>query len=211
MCCIKHVASILTCPFRLDWPDWQHHRKITASQFNERNCRLVWTESLRQTEQMVEYWDEKGSSGVNSVASDAMTLALHVITLAGFGISYSFRSGLYGISKEGSPNYRDCLGDVMGNVVLLTLLPRWMYSMPFLPKTISKFCNNVRSLKNYMVRMVQDEKEKKQSSLRIQSEANILSTLVAKSEEARLGLEEDQSSSKQPSAAEERLDRRGAI
>ena len=145
---------------------------------------------------MVEYWGENGSSGVKSVASDSMTLALHVITFAGFGISYTFKSGLYGMSKEGPSNYRDALADVMNNVVLLALLPRWMYGMPFLPKSIAKFCNNVRSFKKYMVNMVQAEKE--QSSHRTPVEANILSTLVMKSEESRLGLDEGQPDSKEP-------------
>lgn len=62
---------------------WQRHRKITATCFNENNNELVWHESIRQATGMVRYWISKSS--FNSVAEDTRTLSLHVMSTAGFG------------------------------------------------------------------------------------------------------------------------------
>jgi hypothetical protein len=35
---------------------WQRHRKITATCFNEHNNELVWSESIKQATGIIKYW-----------------------------------------------------------------------------------------------------------------------------------------------------------
>ncbi|KAI1331422.1 cytochrome P450 [Xylariaceae sp. FL0255] len=66
---------------------WRLHRKITSSSFNEKNAALIFRESIEQTQGMMAYWLEKQKKGIiKSVEHDTMTLALNIISYAGFGL-----------------------------------------------------------------------------------------------------------------------------
>ncbi|KUJ12797.1 cytochrome P450 monooxygenase-like protein [Mollisia scopiformis] len=71
--------------------EWKRHRKIVGPSFSEKSNRMVFEESLRQTEGMMGLWasQQKASKGelkVGNTAVDAATLSLHVICAAGFGV-----------------------------------------------------------------------------------------------------------------------------
>jgi cytochrome P450 len=79
--------SILT----QDGQEWRRHKKIVGPSFSEKSNRLVFEESLRQTEGMVNLWATQGKNTkvelrVVNTAEDAATLSLHVICAAGFGV-----------------------------------------------------------------------------------------------------------------------------
>jgi cytochrome P450 len=79
--------SILT----QEGPEWRRHRKIVGPSFSEKSNRLVFEESLRQTESMVNLWATQGKNtkvelSVVNTAEDTATLSLHVICAAGFGV-----------------------------------------------------------------------------------------------------------------------------
>jgi len=137
-----------------------------------------------------------GSLGVTSVGSDTLTLALHVLASAGFGITHQFRSESGDASKSNinAPSYRDCLETVRGNVKLLILLPRFFYQSPYLPKSLSTFCKSVHHLKRHMVEMVNAEKLR--AAQGHTPEVNLL-MLLLKSKKARLLLFGDISSNSQ--------------
>lgn len=71
--------------------EWRRHRKIVGPSFSEKSNRLVFEESLRQTEGMIGLWatqetNTKGELRVVNTPEDAATLSLHVICAAGFGV-----------------------------------------------------------------------------------------------------------------------------
>lgn len=69
---------------------WKHHRKTVSPPFNEKNNRMVWHESLRQAQSMVNGWmsdQPESSATIYRVADDCMKLSLHVISCAGFGVN----------------------------------------------------------------------------------------------------------------------------
>ena len=71
--------------------EWRRHRKIVGPSFSEKSNRLVFEESLRQTEGMVGLWATQGENTmaelrVVNTSEDAATLSLHVICAAGFGV-----------------------------------------------------------------------------------------------------------------------------
>lgn len=57
--------------------EWQRHRRITAPPFNERNCRLVWDESLNQAGQLATYWSSRGSQGTTPILEDTCKCSHH--------------------------------------------------------------------------------------------------------------------------------------
>lgn len=169
---------------QVDGADWQRHRRITAPPFNERNSGLVWTESLRQAKQMLDCWVQEGGAGVTSVTTDTSTLALHVITCAGFGISYHFRDALDTVREGFSMSYAESLYSVMKNLLLLILVPSRAYSLPILPKALREFKVAVTDFKRYMIEMVESAKARAAEAESVQP--NLLNTLVQKSEEVLL-------------------------
>jgi cytochrome P450 len=71
--------------------DWKRHRKIVAPAFSEKSNSLVWKESLRQGLAMVDVWSKlegntSGTMKVQDTAPYTATMALHVISAAGFGV-----------------------------------------------------------------------------------------------------------------------------
>ncbi|KAF4452053.1 cytochrome P450 3A7 [Fusarium albosuccineum] len=137
---------------------WVRHRRITTPPFNERNSALVWNESKRQATEMLKRW-AANPEGVVNPQSDTMVLALHVLTAAGFGKSYTFCSGLESASDNHSLTYHDALSLILGNlftaVFTATLnLPSWM--LPFKFKQVQDAVVNFRQ---YMAEMVAEERE----------------------------------------------------
>jgi cytochrome P450 len=80
-------ASILTT----EGEEWKRHRKIVAPAFSEKSNSLVWKESLRQGLGMVDVWSKlegnvPDNMKVDDTAPYTSTMALHVISAAGFGV-----------------------------------------------------------------------------------------------------------------------------
>ena len=67
---------------------WRRHRKLLSPPFTERNNHLVWTETLDQTQAMLDSWlgkNRKGHGTVERIMDDTMRLSLHIISRACFG------------------------------------------------------------------------------------------------------------------------------
>jgi cytochrome P450 len=159
--------------------DWVRHRRITTPPFNERNSALVWDESKRQATDMLKMW-ASNPEGVVNPQSDTMVLALHVLTAAGFGRSYTFGSGLESALDNHSLTYRDSLSLILGNlftaVFTATLnLPTWM-----LPSRFKQVQDAVLNFRQYMAEMVAEEREAMDAGAEEQD--NLMSILVRASE-----------------------------
>ena len=79
--------SILTT----EGEEWKRHRKIVAPAFSEKSNSLVWRESLQQGLEMVEVWSQlegntAGTMKIEDTAPYIATMALHVMSAAGFGV-----------------------------------------------------------------------------------------------------------------------------
>ena len=162
--------------------DWQRHRRITTPPFNEQNSGLVWSESLRQAREMLQLWVSKGKEGITRVSEDSHLLALHVLTSAGFGQSYSFRSELETPAAGHNLSYRAALHIVLSHFFLTVViesgkLPHWV-----LPTKLRAVKGAVAEFKRYMVEMV--DKERAATSQGSKSSANLMSSLVRASDEA---------------------------
>lgn len=129
---------------------WRHHRKVTAPQFTEGNNQLVWSETLEQTQLMLNGWlgsKDPSHAVIPDLASDVMRVTLHIISRAGFGKKLLWPGQEGPILAEPHPSlrtlpsdldkgqssaavptghqlsYKDALSEVLRSLLLIILLP----------------------------------------------------------------------------------------
>jgi cytochrome P450 len=73
--------------------EWKRHKRVVGPSFSEKSNRLVFEESLRQVEGMLDVWGSRGGNTklemrIGKLAVDMATLSFHVICAAGFGGMY---------------------------------------------------------------------------------------------------------------------------
>ncbi|THC96189.1 hypothetical protein EYZ11_004352 [Aspergillus tanneri] len=89
--------NVLTCEDK----QWVHHRRHTASTFNENSNHLVWRVTVQQALEMIEYWREEHATDpsgervlLTAAKTDILKLTLNVICGAGYGVSLPFRPAI---------------------------------------------------------------------------------------------------------------------
>lgn len=124
--------------------------------------KLVWSESLSQTRQMLNTWITGANlnHGITSVAKDTRTLSLNVLAATGFRQSFTFQSSSdenAGEETNTASSYRDALSTVLDNAILLMLIPRRYLSLPLIPQSLQRIGKAAESFKKHMERMLVDE------------------------------------------------------
>ncbi len=136
--------------------EWRRHRKIVGPSFSEKSNRLVFEESLRQAEGMMNLWATQGTNTkaelrVVHTSEDAATLSLHVICAAGFGVPQVWpneteehleEKGLQAFSKfqltgGHTLSFRDALIQLLKHILWFVIFTPSMLSM-FRNKTIGE-------------------------------------------------------------------------
>ena len=169
--------------FQVEGATWQRHRKITTPPFNERNSGLVWAESLRQAQEIQELWAQQQGNPITTTAKDTMTLALHVLTAAGFGQSYSFRAGPQIIPAGHVMTYRDALNICLVNFILLMIFNHDLLLSKWMPKTFQKTGLAAKEFRLYMSEMISGERQLIEK--RAAGSGNLLSSLIRASDEGK--------------------------
>ena len=155
-------------------------RKITAASFNENANRVVWSETLKQGEAMLQGWLAAGDGGVRSTAADTRMVAINVLMQAGFGKSYDFEpEGTPAMGKEngeGVMDYRQAMNLILSNAILIIGLgPANLPKLAFLSKKLATLATAVATFQQYMTDMLeQGHKEGQDVELR----GNLLQALV---------------------------------
>lgn len=146
--------------------DWARHRRITAPPFNERNSSLVWRESLRQSSDMLRSWTANAASAVENTANETMSLALNVLTSAGFGKTYQFTSRIQEAQTGYKMSYREALKTILSHLVgaiITSGIPSFL-----IPPAYQRIKTAVVEFKKHMIDMVEEERTK----IKIQGEEN---------------------------------------
>lgn len=133
---------------------WRRHRKVTTPSFSEKNNRVVWDESLQQSQAMLTHWNRGHDSSptLHDMDADMMSLSLHIISKAGFGVRclwpHEESAGVEGqnerlTSSKPPPghtmSYKEAMSKLMKNVIWIPILPKWLRDvLPFEgPRTAS--------------------------------------------------------------------------
>jgi hypothetical protein len=117
---------------------WRHHRKLTSPSFGEKNNQLVWKETLYQSQAMLKSWLGNSDRGktIHHVSEDTMQLSLNVISHAGLSRKMEWSNGSDDneiVSVKSLPNghtmsFTYSLHCLLGNLLLIMLLPKWFLS-----------------------------------------------------------------------------------
>ncbi|KAL2788298.1 cytochrome P450 [Aspergillus keveii] len=154
---------------------WARHRRRTATIFNEKNDALVWKESIRLVQEMLEEWKTANVSRdllVQSTRDDVPKFALNVFSAAGFGVRMPSKpvadssaevNGPYGIFQD-TPTppqgfdftFRGVVRYMSSNIstviLAIFILPKWAPRVlfPFLRRGFSAH----RDLRKYLERLL---------------------------------------------------------
>ncbi|KAE8166920.1 cytochrome P450 [Aspergillus tamarii] len=135
--------------------DWQRHRKIVASPFNESLNSFVWREALTQAQSMLATRITAGPSG--GLGTDTRTLALNVLAATGFKRSTRFQSAQE-VQSEDPRSYAQSLKTVMLNTFLIMLIPPSVLKLPIFPSWCRRAGQAVEDFKQHMLNMFNTEK-----------------------------------------------------
>ncbi|KAK8206018.1 cytochrome P450 monooxygenase-like protein [Phyllosticta capitalensis] len=132
---------------------WRRHRKVAAPTFSEKNNRVVFEESVRQAHALLYHWTrgKTESDPLHHVDDDMMSISLHIISKAGFGVRVLWpheesaaqeEDGLGRFASTKAPpghalSYKDAMKKLMKNIIWVPILPKWLRQIaPFEgPKT----------------------------------------------------------------------------
>ena len=107
---------------------------------------------------MVNSWLSSSSAPVKTTAEDTRTLALHVLAYAGFQRSYPFRTILKDGDARPPSTYRDSISIILKNVLVILVLPQWVFRVPFLPTKWTQIGWAITEFKQYMLGQLAEEK-----------------------------------------------------
>ena len=164
--------------------DWQRQRKCTAASFNEQSNQLVWKESLRQGQQLLQYWnDNSDPDAPSTMAKDTRTLTLDVLVRAAFGKSFDFYGARDQKTTSGPLSYRDALALILENAILILALgPHNLKRLAFIPR-LRQLSNAAEQFKQYMLDMFEEQEEHVKEG---KAQGNLITSLVRASKEDKL-------------------------
>ena len=100
---------------------WTHMRRHTAAPFNERNSALVWEETIRQTNEMLQYWEDEHSRSTSpsefvlaDAREDILKLTLNIICSVGYGVKLPFRPVLENSTENAEGLFKDAIAPSPG-------------------------------------------------------------------------------------------------
>ena len=128
-------------------------------------------------------WVDQGTEGTKETVADTATLALHVLTSVGFGLSYPFHHGVRDLRDGHSMTYRDALSLCLGNIITFAIIPKRFLSLSFLPKRLRDLGLAAREFQKYMEEMLSHERS--MTGKREHGTGNLMGSLVRASEDAR--------------------------
>ena len=132
---------------------------------------------------MAHSWTDEGAAGSKETVADTATLALHVLTSVGFGLSYPFHGGVRDLPPGHSMTYRDALSLCLQNIITFAILGKKILSSSFLPKKLRTLGVATKEFQRYMEEMLSHERN--MAAKREHGTGNLIGALVRASEEAQ--------------------------
>ncbi|KAL4951756.1 cytochrome P450 [Aspergillus filifer] len=178
---VKHLEGLdMFGPsiFTTEGSQWAQHHRSTAPAFSDKNYALVWTETIRQTKKMVQYWNEQYSDSpfvLPDAREDILKLSLNIICSAGFGVKLPFKPTTEGRATNAQDLFQDAVTpapgyhftfravmeymnrSMMSVFIANGILPKWIprFLVPFFQKQFDAH----RDLTNYLHSLVKDAEE----------------------------------------------------
>ncbi|KAI0034595.1 cytochrome P450 [Vararia minispora EC-137] len=108
---------------------WKVHRKIAAPAFTEKNYRMVWNESVRIVQDLLDNeWKRTPEIKYEHVLDLTVPMSLFIIASAGFGQHMSWAEEK-SVPAGYTMSFKDSLHRVSSDLHLKLLLPPWMLGL----------------------------------------------------------------------------------
>ena len=116
--------------------EWKKYRRVVTSAFTRATHAAVWTESVRQTASLIDYWAKQGTV-IPVMKYGTSRLALHVISSVFFSKSLEWRDQT--ISYEPLPSghrisFEQALFTVVSRLGVLSVTPRALMGILPIPR-----------------------------------------------------------------------------
>ncbi|PBK63872.1 614/534 cytochrome P450 [Armillaria solidipes] len=142
---------------------WRKYRKISAPAFSDRNNRLVWEESLKITEDLINtVWKNEEVVEAEHAVDVTLSIALKVISVAGFGRKMDWQADTVVPERHTMP-FHDALNLASTGMVLKLSVPRW--AMGLTPRW-AKVRTAFDELESYMLEMIRNRQTGEQKGER---------------------------------------------
>ncbi|TLD14458.1 hypothetical protein PspLS_11222 [Pyricularia sp. CBS 133598] len=164
--------------------DWPRHRKVTVSTLSDRNNRLVWAETVRQTLCMLRNY-HAGNGKITNPEDDVRSMYLNMFSAVCFGKPLDFEKAT-GESDGKLPggherSYRYCLETSLRDIFILHTVPSWMRYLPqaLVPRKIAEFFAASREMIQYLDEMIwRCQEESQDGGQELKSGDNLLRITV---------------------------------
>lgn len=137
---------------------------------------------------MASSWYRMGSQGTKVTVEDTASLALHVLTSAGFGMSYPFRHGSQKPSDGHEMTYRDSLAICLENIITFAIVPKKFLTLRWLPSRLRTLGQAVKEFQCYMDELLAHERNSRRTT---PGTGNLVSAMLEASEESQLSAGKD--------------------
>ncbi|KAL9709164.1 hypothetical protein Ac2012v2_007518 [Leucoagaricus gongylophorus] len=169
----KHIVST-------DGELWKKYRRISSPSFSEKNNQLVWEETLRIVDDLIENAWNNQDAVVGHGVDITLQLALLVIGAAGFGQKVSWEDDNSLKPGHHQLTFREALHTTAQELLLNSVLPRWIKAIPH-PR-LKRIRQATSELGDYMREMIKDRQ-----SAEVQDKHDLFSSLIhANKEETEL-------------------------
>jgi len=134
---------------------WRLHRKIVSPAFSESNNKLTWSEAKRITLNLTDVlWKDQDTIKVKNVHEITVTLALYIISSAGFGKPISFDENT-DIPPGHTMTFKDALHIVSIDMTLGIAVPNWAMG---LTNRLRTYWEAYQNFMQYMREMINDRR-----------------------------------------------------
>lgn len=161
-----------------DDEEWQKHRKVTAITFTEKNNELVWQQSLKQIQGMLNYWLQR--QPVDTVSDDTKVFTLNVLAAAIFNKSYPFEGAAEAkgnVNKEDdSYQYRDSLGKILANIIPIFICGERGLQSWWTPMSWKSAGTAIATFRSYVTGLIDEERSHMKHG--IQNNQHLVAALV---------------------------------
>jgi cytochrome P450 len=166
--------------------EWQRHRKITSPVFRELTYKLVWSEALRQADQMFRVasqrvrLDQRGSNYMEDIKKDAMIFAMHVLSAVAFGHKHDFERGLRQVPPGHAVSFSGVMWFIFEKFLRVVMfrslhLPAWLA-----PRWLTDIHLHLFEFEQYAQESI--DRQRKAGPSPIGSGADMVSALIAANE-----------------------------
>lgn len=188
----NEMASFVVAQFgnnvlTTDGADWSRHRRIVAGAVTERVSSVVWNESLRQTQALLDLVTAKSNATTHELFDFVKTVTIHVLYAAGMGEQQEFNS----VIETGKPlkpgktlSYIDAVKIVNQNIAGPLVLPKtvllnWPTWLPGY-QWFHELGRAKREFPLYTTELLEEERARATASSEVRN--NIMSALIAASD-----------------------------